>query len=491
MLEPETVRKMDMYGFRNFELDSFVKFQFRTEQARNACKYVVKDICKTIAPDMETYEANVSADMQLASTIGLVSWVRAPYIHLKPLAGQTKCHHTFDLHYDHAICLPESDAVAPMRIMSVDIETASSNMRQSDPERDCVFQIAACLRTVSGTSDDSERHLFALAPCVLDANKSQAPVEFALHVFNTEDEILLAFAQLVSDSDPDIITGWNVDGFDYHYLFTRAKANGCLREFSKRLARCLSNELYPSIVPEEFKTRAFGSSTFHRLYCPGRINLDLLFYSRRTDKFDSYKLDRVAKEVLGLDKGKLEVSYMQMWKAFEANDAVTMGEVAKYCIWDAELVLLIAIANDVWLRLLEQSRVTFVPIAQLGSRGEQIKTFSQLLRYGHEEGYLLPDETFQKANDLFVGAGGGADWATGDAAAADEERDESGPGPLIDDAVSYSGGYVLDPIVGAYFDFPVNVFDFQSVRKKGPLGGLRPTLNHFPFSAISKHHPRS
>lgn len=170
-------------------------------------------------------------------------------------------------------------------------------------------------------------------------------------------------------------------------------------------------------------------------------------------RFDSYKLDAVAKALL--NEGKLDVNYMEMWRAWSEGDGETLARVGEYCIVDAELVLRIATEAQVWVRLLEQSRVTYVPMAMLASRGEQIKTFSQILRYAHEKGYLVVDETFQKANSLLEGGTGKA--------ARIEDQDQDGP--LINDEDTYAGGYVMDPIVGAYYEWPVHVFDFQASRK--------------------------
>ena len=212
--------------------------------------------------------------------------------------------------------------------------------------------------------------------------------------------------------------------------------------------------MYPYILDEQFATRAFGASTFHRLYCPGRIEIDLLFYFRRsTLKLERYSLDRVAEAVLGEHKAEDKTFYQKMWHAWNNRDAKFLGRVAKYCVVDADLVLRIAAGFQVWINLLGQSVVTFLPIGMLASRGEQIKTFSQLLRLGNAKGYVFVDSTFQLANGLL-------EKGTGKAAkTGDDEEDPDGP--LINDEESYAGGFVLDPKVNAYFDWPVHVFDFQ------------------------------
>ena len=41
--------------------------------------------------------------------------------------------------------------------------------------------------------------------------------------FKTEKGLLLKFREIIIDEDPEIITGFNIDGFDTPYLFKRAE----------------------------------------------------------------------------------------------------------------------------------------------------------------------------------------------------------------------------------------------------------------------------
>lgn len=41
--------------------------------------------------------------------------------------------------------------------------------------------------------------------------------------YNNEKDLLEDFFRLIVRYDPDIITGYNIDNFDFNYVFTRAK----------------------------------------------------------------------------------------------------------------------------------------------------------------------------------------------------------------------------------------------------------------------------
>ena len=42
---------------------------------------------------------------------------------------------------------------------------------------------------------------------------------FIINGFDNEKDMLLAWTKLIQDYDPDIITGYNINGFDFKYLF--------------------------------------------------------------------------------------------------------------------------------------------------------------------------------------------------------------------------------------------------------------------------------
>ena len=60
------------------------------------------------------------------------------------------------------------------------------------------------------------------------------PVEgCTIECLKNEGSLLQAWARLIRDEDPDIIVGYNIFGFDYSFMYSRARANGCEEQFLK------------------------------------------------------------------------------------------------------------------------------------------------------------------------------------------------------------------------------------------------------------------
>ena len=117
----------------------------------------------------------------------------------------------------------------------------------------------------------------------------------------TEKEVLLKWRDLIKRENPDIITGYNIFGFDYPFMFTRSKELKISGEFLK-LSRnlneiCWKNKSWTSQekVIEELKiTIASGQHDLKFIKMTGRINIDMYNYFRRDYNLSSYKLDFVA-----------------------------------------------------------------------------------------------------------------------------------------------------------------------------------------------------
>ena len=117
---------------------------------------------------------------------------------------------------------------------------------------------------------------------------------------NNERECLVDWTQLIQDENPDIIIGYNIFGFDYQFMFQRAKELDCVEEFCA-LSRVQSEVCYK----EDYETKekelehtqnrlASGDYDLHYPPMSGRLQIDLLLYFRRDYNMSSYKLDDVA-----------------------------------------------------------------------------------------------------------------------------------------------------------------------------------------------------
>lgn len=115
-----------------------------------------------------------------------------------------------------------------------------------------------------------------------------------------EKHVLLEWSKLIQKEDPDIIIGYNIFGFDYVFMFNRAKENNITDEFLK-----LSRNKDESSGKVDWATKKVNlhklsiklASGEHSLYYPlmnGRLQIDLLNYFRREFNLEMYKLDFTA-----------------------------------------------------------------------------------------------------------------------------------------------------------------------------------------------------
>ena len=115
-----------------------------------------------------------------------------------------------------------------------------------------------------------------------------------------EKQCVLNWTDLIQNEDPDIIIGYNIFGFDYQFMFQRAKELDIVEEFCK-LSR-IEDEI---CAKHNYKTGSYeldhtqnrlasGDYDLHYPCISGRLQIDLLFYFRRDYNLSSYKLDDVA-----------------------------------------------------------------------------------------------------------------------------------------------------------------------------------------------------
>lgn len=133
-----------------------------------------------------------------------------------------------------------------------------------------------------------------------------------VHAFDREEDVLLSWTQLLQDEAPDMILGYNIYGFDFEFMFLRAKELDCLEEFlkmSRIQERICGKKVYnvdmggtrAYTYELERKTiqLASGQHDFRYFTIPGVVVLDMYNHFRKTMNLASYKLDYVAGQIIG------------------------------------------------------------------------------------------------------------------------------------------------------------------------------------------------
>ncbi|XP_049977235.1 DNA polymerase delta catalytic subunit [Alexandromys fortis] len=367
-------------------------------------------------PSFAPYEANVDFEIRFMVDADIVgcNWLELPagkYVTRAKKA--TLCQLEVDVLWSDVISHPPEgqwQRIAPLRVLSFDIECAGRKGIFPEPERDPVIQICS-LGLRWGEPEPFLRLALTLQPC--------APILGAkVQSYEREEDLLQAWANFILVMDPDVITGYNIQNFDLPYLISRAQTLKVDRfAFLGRVTGLRSN-----IRDSSFQSRQVGRRESKVVSMVGRVQMDMLQVLLREYKLRSYTLNAVSFHFLGEQKEDVQHSIIT---DLQNGNEQTRRRLAVYCLKDAYLPLRLLERLMVLVNNVEMARVTGVPLGYLLTRGQQVKVVSQLLRQAMRQGLLMP----------VVKTEGGED---------------------------YTGATVIEPLKG-YYDVPIATLDFSSL----------------------------
>uniref|UniRef100_A0A452TZ16 DNA polymerase n=1 Tax=Ursus maritimus TaxID=29073 RepID=A0A452TZ16_URSMA len=376
-------------------------------------------------PSFAPYEANVDFEIRFMVDTDIVgcNWLELPAgkyvlrqegkVRGSPGVVATLCQLEADVLWSDVVSHPPEgqwQRIAPLRVLSFDIECAGRKGIFPEPDRDPVIQICS-LGLRWGEPEPFLRLALTLRPC--------APILGAkVQSYEREEELLQAWSTFIRTMDPDVITGYNIQNFDLPYLISRAQTLKVHTfPFLGRVSGLRSN-----IRDSSFQSKQTGRRDSKVVSMVGRVQMDMLQVLLREYKLRSYTLNAVSFHFLG--EQKEDVQHSIITDLQNGNDQ-TRRRLAVYCLKDAFLPLRLLERLMVLVNAMEMARVTGVPLGYLLSRGQQVKVVSQLLRQAMREGLLMP----------VVKTEGGED---------------------------YTGATVIEPLKG-YYDVPIATLDFSSL----------------------------
>tara|TARA_R100000908_G_scaffold39761_1_gene18411 strand:- start:3541 stop:6384 length:2844 start_codon:yes stop_codon:yes gene_type:complete len=371
-------KSKDVWGFQNNEEFFFMKINFTNLGARRRVDgFLRKPVqLSSGARVLKVYESNLDPVLRLMHRTGIQStgWLdtgdKCVRSHLAKVDIDLWCN-------DWRSLKPVNrDDIAPFVVGSFDIECNSSTGKfpDADVPGDACFQIAISLCKF-GTDEPYEK-------VCLCYKKTEGPDVVS---FDTEREMLEAFQKYLHEKSIDIITGWNIFGFDLEYIYKRARHCGCNPKFFK-LGRL--NDESCQLTLKKLSSSALGDNFLKLLPMSGRFIFDMFHEVKKGYKLDSYSLNNVSKLYLG--DQKIDMSPKEMFARYKEGDPGKLGEVAEYCIKDTLLPHKLLKKLCTLLNLLEMAKATWVPLCFLVERGQQIKVFSQLTKKARELGFMVP-----------------------------------------------------------------------------------------------------
>ncbi|XP_038608868.1 DNA polymerase delta catalytic subunit [Tachyglossus aculeatus] len=373
-------------------------------------------------PGFSPYEANVDFEIRFMVDADIVgcNWIELPpgkYQLRSPSGGGLGKVTWSQLEADVAWSDVVSHAaegqwqrIAPLRVLSFDIECAGRKGIFPEPERDPVIQIGSVVLRW-GETEPFLRLALTLKTC--------APILGAQVLsFDREEQLLETWATFVRTLDPDVITGYNIQNFDLPYLLTRAQT---LKVSSFPFLGRVSG-LRSQIRDSSFQSKQTGRRDNKVVNIAGRIQMDLLQVLLREHKLRSYTLNAVSFHFLGEQKEDVQHSIIT---DLQNGTDQSRRRLAVYCLKDALLPLRLLERLMVLVNAVEMARVTGVPLGYLLSRGQQVKVVSQLLRQAMHQGLVMPVVKTEAGED-------------------------------------YTGATVIEPHKG-YYDVPIATLDFSSL----------------------------
>uniref|UniRef100_A0A7N6C4M1 DNA polymerase n=1 Tax=Anabas testudineus TaxID=64144 RepID=A0A7N6C4M1_ANATE len=414
VLAVDITRKESMYGYHGKRILDFLRITMAMPRLIAPAKRLLEQGLKFGPFPLQSYpsyEANIDFEIRFMVDSDVVGccWIELP----KGKYRVSLCQYEVDVGWTDLISHPaEGDwqRIAPLRVLSFDIECAGRKGIFPEPDKDPVIQIASMVQR-QGETEPFIRTVFTLQSCA-------SIVGSQILCFTQERQLLQSWAEFLRTVDPDIITGYNIQNFDFPYLLNRAAA--------------LKVNLFPylgrvrgikSVLKDlNFQSKQMGRRENKTINMEGRVQFDLLQVLLRDYKLRSYTLNAVSFHFLQEQKEDVQHSIIT---DLQNGNEQTRRRLAVYCLKDAYLPLRLLQKLMCVINYMEMARVTGVPLTYLLSRGQQIKVVSQLLRQAMKQDLVMP----------VVKTEGGED---------------------------YTGATVIEPEKG-YYSVPIATLDFSSL----------------------------
>lgn len=380
------------------------------------------------------YESSISPILKLFALQNLPSssWINIKGTKINDEEKQTTKKLEYRVSYHNMIALTQEEClklpIVYPKIISYDLECYSSKypaFPSATVWEDPVFQIGVTYMSQKADKKKYKKYLLTLFNCdnIKDVDKDMTGDDLVeVRCFKNERELYMGFKNLVLELDPDVIIGYNIFKFDITYMENRNNLWNQVNCTYKDMGCILGKTT--AVTPIKWESKAYGKQEMKYLDIEGRLMIDLFPYVERSFKLKNYKLKTVCNEFLKTNKDDLEAS--DIFSLYKERTPKAIAKIGKYCIQDTWVTLLLYEKLLVWFDLVESATTNGVPMFYLYTKGQQIKMYSQMLKYCYHNNIVIQSKVLET-----------------------KEGEE------------YSGAYVSDPVPGVYN--MILPFDFASL----------------------------
>jgi DNA polymerase elongation subunit (family B) len=381
----EIVMRKEFYGFTKEKPIQFIRLRFQSLGASRAYARLFQERIKVTSIHKnellyQLYESNIDPIIRLChiQDIKPKGWIKLPagtFTVVNKFAKETTAQYEFQALWN-TFGPADNPDIAPMIIASTDIECASNDGSFPKADKDPVIQIGTTCH-YHGQNDCFLKHMITLGDC--------DPIEGVIvESYNTEAELFIAWSKFIQKLDPDIVTGYNIWGFDMKYMYDRAVILGVEDEFCQLGRRRNKKSV---LIEKTLQSSALGQNLFYILEMEGRVQVDIMKVVQRDYKLDMYKLDFVAEHFL--KSNKVDLSPQELFAKFKQGGSKNIHDIAVYCIQDCELCNRLMNKLEIITNNVGMANVCYVPFYWLFLRGQGVKIYSLVSRQARLEGFLL------------------------------------------------------------------------------------------------------
>jgi DNA polymerase elongation subunit (family B) len=290
----DIVERKKFYGFTGYKVFKFLRLIFLNMKSFKAFEYWI-DKNKIIYPflfkkptKLTIYESNIEPFIRCMHIrkLSACGWVSVKKYESYE-EGTSYC--DVAIKTDWTELNPhDSSSIQKFIVASYDIEcmSESGDFPIATNDNDPIIQIGTVF-SYYGESEPFFKSIITLGGCA----KVKGLEDVEIQSYPDEKKVLLAWTKLIQKYDPDIITGYNINGFDFQYMKDRAEKHKILKKFNQ-LSRVQGEESEYKV--KQLASSALGENILKYFDMNGRVIIDLMKVAMRDFKLDSFKLDNVA-----------------------------------------------------------------------------------------------------------------------------------------------------------------------------------------------------
>eukprot|EP00049_Salpingoeca_infusionum_P009764 m.165902 g.165902 ORF g.165902 m.165902 type:complete len:2389 (+) comp14438_c0_seq1:111-7277(+) len=268
-----------------------------------------------------------------------------------------------------------------LTLLSLELFADSRGMKLSDPEQDPILFLIYHIQT------DAECDLSSLNRNIICVEQTPRPFKrlgikgSAIEV-QTEEQLFLAFFNVINQVDPDILIGFEIQMSSWGYLIQRGMVLGF--DILKVLSRLVTES--PKAPPSAIPNNPYGARHTSELSIRGRIVLNVWRLLRHELALTSYSFENTVYHVLHKRVPFYDQQQLRTW--FYSCNGAQRWRVYRYTSYRSLATLQLLHTLNIIERTSEFARLFGILFYEVLSRGSQFRVESIMLRIAHQRNYI-------------------------------------------------------------------------------------------------------